>query len=81
MCRIKKPAHLSHFCPLKKDILFNSAQGCLPHLSFDFLLNAGDLNFFLNLDAWECEDDRRAKGVALLIKMSTGKSINPQFRD
>ena len=77
MCWIKKPAHLFYFCPLKKDIAFNSAQGHLPHLGFNFLLNASDPNFFPNLDAWEWEDDKRAKQVAGLIKVSTGESIDP----
>jgi len=63
--------------------LFNSARGHLPHLPFAFLTNAGvnDPNFFPGLDAWEKEDDRRAKTVAKLIKEQTGESVEPKQAD
>jgi len=81
LCRIKKPAHLSCYCPLKKHISFNSAQGHLPHLAFTFLTNAGvnDPNFFSRLDEWEREDDRRAKAVTKLIEKETGESLKPKL--
>ena len=83
LCRIKKPAHLSCYCPLKKHISFNSARGRLPHLAFTFLTNAGvnDPNFFLGLDKWEEEDDRRAKAVTKLIEKETGESLKPKLTD
>ena len=83
LCCIKKPAHLSCFCPLKRHISFNSARGCLPHLPFKFLTNAGvnDPNFFTGLDKWEKEDDKRAKTVAKLIKDQTGEGIEPKLAD
>ena len=83
LCRIKKPAHLSCFCPLKKHISFNSTRGRLPHLSFMFLTNAGvnDPNFFSGLDEWEKEDDRRSKAVAKLIERETGESIALKLAD
>ena len=83
LCHIKKPAHLSCYCPLKGHISFNSARGRLPHLPFIFLTNAGinDPNFFSGLDAWEKEDDKRAKTVAKLIFNQTGESTEPKLAD
>ena len=83
LCRIKKPAHLSCYCPLKKHISFNSARGRLPHLAFMFLTNAGvnDPNFWAGLDEWEKEDDRRAKTVTKLIEKETGESLKPKLAD
>jgi len=83
LCRIKKPAHLSCYCPLKKHISFNSARGRLPHLAFMFLTNAGvgDPNFWIGLDEWEKEDDRRAKAVTKLIEKETGESLKPKLAD
>jgi len=83
LCRIKKPAHLSCYCPLKKHISFNSARGRLPHLAFTSLTNAGvnDPNFFSGLDEWEKEDDRRVKTVTKLIEKETGESLKPKLAD
>jgi len=83
LCRIRKPAHLSCYCPLKGHISFNSARGHLPHLPFKFLTNAGvnDPNFFAGLDEWEKEDDRRAKTVAQLIKNQTGEGVELRLAD
>ena len=83
LCRIKKPAHLSCYCPLKKHISFNSARGRLPHLAFMFLTNAGvnDPNFWSGLDQCEKEDDRRAKTVTKLIEKETGESLKPKLAD
>jgi len=83
LCHIKKPVHLSCYCPLKKHISFNSARGCLPHLAFKFLTNAGvnDPNFFPELDEWEKEDDRRAKVVTKLIEKETRESITLRLAD
>ena len=83
LCCIKKPAHLSCFCPLKGHISFNSARGRLPHLPFIFLTNRGveDPNFFPGLDQWEKEDDRQAKGIAKLLLDQTGESVEPKLAD
>ena len=83
LCCIKKPVHLTCYCPLKKHISFNSARGRLPHLAFTFLTNAGvnDPNFFSGLDEWEREDDRRAKAVTKLIEKETGESLKPKLAD
>ena len=83
LCHIKKPAHLSCYCPLKGHISFNSARGCLPHLPFKFLTNAGvnDPNFFSGLDEWEKEDDKRANTVSKLIFNQTGESVEPKLAD
>jgi hypothetical protein len=77
LCRVKKPGHLSPFCPHRGKFPQNSIQGRFPHFAFRFVPDTKEPSFWSELDRWESQDDKRAKTVEKLLKMHTGHGIDP----
>ncbi|KAJ8583441.1 hypothetical protein M405DRAFT_867022 [Rhizopogon salebrosus TDB-379] len=69
-CRLRKPGHLSPFCPYRGRIPFHSSVGRITHFPFHFPLNASDPDFFYHLDKWEKDDDRNFYKISSFLYMS-----------
>jgi hypothetical protein len=70
ICRVRKPGHLTPFCPYHRNIPPHSPIGRIPHFAFEFPLDATRPNFFFHLDKWEKDDDRNFFKVSSFLHMS-----------
>jgi hypothetical protein len=79
ICCVNKPGHLTPFCPYQGKFDCKTVQGRIPHLAFNFPLNAYQEGFFNHLDKWEAEDDnlKNAKTCESLIRMHLGCGVDP----